>query len=358
MADHDGEGAEDLENVSDPVGGEVSAPVAIVPEGGGAPSGGRRPRWLVPLVVAVVVVAVVVAGLVGWRVVGNRRHDAALDSCSRAVKTLQAKTGPDRLAGYRQAAGIKADQVKDAKTVVAMARSVKDAEGIKEPTIRCKASMSTGDLNATADQARKIDGRYAAVDRAAKAVTASRDAKTLEDARTALDGKREEAARLLADSDGKVADNATRNGLQQAIGQAGQAKGDKAKAYRDAANALQAAIDQVNASMQAKSQADQQAAAQAAQAQAAQQAAQRSGSPQRKSATSNNRRKGYTQSRPTTGQHGGGGGGSAPSTQHSGGFNLQNYPNLWNQLQQGHEGPAIDNQGNCIADCYGWTGSN
>ncbi len=358
MADHDGEGAEDLENVSDPVGGEVSAPVAIVPEGGGAPSGGRRPRWLVPLVVAVVVVAVVVAGLVGWRVVGNRRHDAALDSCSRAVKTLQAKTGPDRLAGYRQAAGIKADQVKDAKTVVAMARSVKDAEGLRKPTVRCKAAMSTGDLNAAAGQARKIDGRYAAVDRAAKAVTASRDAKTLEDARTALDGKKEEAARLLADSDGRVAENATRDTLQQAIDQAGQAKGDQAKAYRDAANALQAAIDQVNASMQAKSQADQQAAAQAAQAQAAQQAAQRSGSPQRKSATSNNRRKGYTQSRPTTGQHGGGGGGSAPSTQHSGGFNLQNYPNLWNQLQQGHEGPAIDNQGNCIADCYGWTGSN
>ena len=56
--------------------------------------------------------------------------------------------------------------------------------------------------------------------------------------------------------------------------------------------------------------------------------------------------------RPTTGQHGGVEGGSAPSTQHSGEFNLQDSPNLWNQVQQGHEGPAIDNQGNCIADCY------
>ena len=251
MADHDGEGAEDLENVSDPVGGEVSAPVAIVPEGGGAPSGGMRPRWLLPLVVAVVVVVVVVAGLVGWRVVENRRHGAALGSCSRAVKTLQDKTGSDRLAQYREAAGIKADQVKDASTVVAMARSVKDAEGIKEPTVRCKASMSTGDLNEAADQARKIDGRYAAVARAAKAVLASRDAKALDDARTALDGKKGEASRLLADSDGKVADNATRDGLQQAIDQAGQAKGDQANACRDAVGALQAAIDRVNASMQA-----------------------------------------------------------------------------------------------------------
>ena len=315
MADQDDEGAAGLGSVSAPVGGEVSAPPAIVPEGGGAPSGGRRPRWLVPVVVAVVVVVVVAAGLVGWRVVESRRHDAALDSCSRVVKALQDKTGPDRLAGWREAAGIKTDQVKDAKTVVAMARSVKNAEGIRQRTIRCKATMSTGDLNEAAGRAEKLDGEYAAVDRAAKAVLASRDAKALEDAKAALNVKKGEASRLLADSDGRVADNATRDGLQQAIDQAGQAKGDKAKAYRDAAAALQAAIDQVNASMQAKSQADQQAAAQAAQA--AQQQAQRQGTTQRRQASSNSGRRGSTQSRRPSyrpsGNRGGGGGGSAPA---------------------------------------------
>ena len=319
MADQDDEGAAGLESMPAPVGDEVSAPAAIVPEDGGDPPGKPRPRWLVPVVVAVVVV-VVVAGLVGWRVVESRRHDAALDSCSRAVKTLKGKTGSDRLAQYREAAGIKADQVKDARTVVAMARSVKDAEGIKEPTIRCNATMSTGDLNATAGQAGKIDGRFAALSKAAKAVTASRDAKALEDARTALDAKREEASRLLADSDGRVADNATRDGLQQAINQAGQAKGDEAKAYRDAANALQAAIDRVNASVQAKSQADQQAAAQAAQAaqqQAQKQPAQRQGTTRHRQTSSNNGRRGSTQTRRPayrpSGNRGGGGGGSAPA---------------------------------------------
>ena len=314
MADHEDEGTMDLQSVSDQVEGEDQAPPAIVSEDGGDLPGKPRPKWLVPVVVAVVVV-VVVAGLVGWRVVENRRHDAALDSCSRAVKALKGKTGSDRLAQYREAAGIKSDQVKDAKTVVAMARSVKDAEGIKEPTIRCNASMSTGELNAAAGQAGKIEGKYAAVARAAKAVTASRDAKALEDARAALDGKKEEASRLLADSDGKVADNATRDGLQQAIDQAGQAKGDKAKAYQDAVGALQAAIDRVNASVQAKSQADQQAAAQAAQA--AQQQAQRQGAAQRRQASSGNGRKGSTQSRGPSyrpsGNRGGGGGGSAPA---------------------------------------------
>ena len=328
MADQDGEGAAGLESMSAPVEGEDPTPAAIVPEDGGDHSGRRRPKWLVPVVVALLAV-VVVAGLVGWRVVESRRHGAALGSCSRAVKTLKGKTGSDRLAQYREAAGVKSDQVKDAKTVAAMRRSVKDAEGIRQPTVRCKPSMSTGELNATADQAGRIDGKYAALSKAAKGVIASRDAKALEDARAALDGKKEEASRLLADSDGKVADNATRDGLQQAINQAGQSKADTAKACRDAADALQAAIDRVNASMQAKSQADQQAAAQAqaqAQAQAAQQAAQRSGSPQRKSATSTNRRKGYTQSRrPSSrpsGNQGGGDSGSAPApsrAQNSGG---------------------------------------
>ena len=322
MADHEDEGTMDLQSVSDQVEGEDQAPPAIVSEDGGDLPGKPRPKWLVPVVVAVVVVVVVVAGLVGWRVVENRRHNAALDSCSRAVKALKGKTGSDRLAQYREAAGIKSDQVKDAKTVVAMARSVKDAEGIKEPTIRCNVTMSTGELNATAGQAGKIDGKYAAVARASRAVIASRDAKALEDARTALDAKKGEASRLLADSDGKVADNATRDGLQQAIDQAGQAKGDKAKAYQDAANALQAAIDQVNASVQAKSQADQQAAAQAAQAQAAQQQAQkqpaqRQGTTRHRQTSSNSGRRGSTQSRRPTyrpsGNRGGGGGGSAPA---------------------------------------------
>ena len=315
MADQDDEGAAGLESMPAPVGGEVSAPAAIMPEDGGDPPGKPRPRWMVPVVVAVVVVVVVVvAGLVGWRVVENRRHDAALDSCRRAVKTLKGKTGSDRLAQYREAAGIKSDQVKDAKTVVAMARSVKDAEGIRQQTIRCKASMSTGDLNEAAGRAEKLDGEYAAVDKAAKAVLASRDAKALEDAKAALNVKKGEASKLLADSDGRVTDAAVRDGLQQAIGQAGQVKGDGAKAYRDAAAALQAAIDRVNASMQARSQADQQAAAQA---QAAQQQAQRQGAAQRQQASSSNGRRGSAQSRrPSSrpsGNRGGGGGGSAPA---------------------------------------------
>ena len=349
MADHDDEGAAGLKSISAPAQGEDPASPAIVPEDGGDPPGRRRPKWLVPVVVAVVVVVVVVAGLVGWRVVESRRHDAALDSCSQAVKALKGKTGSDRLAQYREAAGIKTDQVKDTSTVVAMARSVKDAEGIRQQTIQCKASMSTGELNAAAGQARKIDGKYAAVARAAKAVTASRDAKALDDAWAALDGKKGEASRLLADSDGKVADNATRDGLQQAIDQAGQSKAYTAKACRDEAAALQAAIDRVNASVQAKSQADQQAAAQA-QAQAAQQQAQRQGTTRHRQASSGNGRRGSTQSRrpayrPSS-NRGGGGGGSAPSAPQGGGGDKSWIDELKNQKPIGNHG--CNSAGVCV----------
>ena len=314
MVDHGDEGSTNLRGVSDTIEGESSTPPRIVSEDEGAPSGRPHPRWLVPVIVIVIVTVVAIAGLVGWRVVENRRHDSALESCSRAVKPLQEKTGSARMARYREAFGVKGDQVKDAKTVADMSRSVKTVGGLKQPTAACKASMSTGDLNAEAGRAKKLDGQYAAVSKSARAVLESKDAKTLEDAKTALNAKKDEASKLLDDSDGKVADDATRDNLQTAINQAGQVKGNEAKAYQEAANSLQAAIDRVNASVQAKSQADQQAAAQAAQTQASQQTAKRSKSSQQGSSSSHSRvRRGYTPSRPTTSQRGGGGGGLAPA---------------------------------------------
>ena len=283
------------------------APPTVVPGDEDTTSGRRHRKWLVAVIVAVVVV--VVAGLAGWRVVENRRHGSALESCNRAAKSLQERTSSAKMARYREASGVKADEVKDAKTVTNMSSSVKAADGLKPSLIQCNASMSTGELNTAVSKAKKLDSEYEAVSKAAKAVLASRDAKTLDDAKAALNTKKDEASKLLGDSDGKVADNATRDNLQTAINQAGQIKGDEAKAYQDAAGSLQAAIDRVNESMQAKSQADQQAAAQAAQA--SQQSAQKQGTTQRRSTTTNSGRKGYTQSRRPSGNRGGGGGGSS-----------------------------------------------
>ena len=309
MADQGEDGNTGLQSVSDPVEGESSDLPAIVPEvGGDSSGGGHRSKWLVPVIVAVVVVIAAVAGLVGWRVLESRRHDAALDSCSRAVKALQGKTGPARMAVYLEASGVRENRVKDAQAVRALASSVKAAGGLRPQTVQCKASMSTDALNAVAGKARQESGAYATVGRDARAVLASRDAKVLDAAKATLNAKKGEAAKLLDDSEGKVADNATRDGLQKAIDRAGQVKGAEAKTYQDAVNDLQVAINQVNASVQAKSQADQLAAQQAA-------------------SSNTSGRSGYTPSyRPSYGQ-----GGSwsaptpaqqpAPSTPNGGGYN-------------------------------------
>ena len=272
-----------------------------------------RLRWMIPIVTAAAVVVLIAAGLICWRMVSNREHTQAVERCSGAVARLEKPAGgaDARTAHYQEAAGISSDQVKDVKTVIAMARAVKNAGGIKPQPVRCDASMTTGELKAAADKAEDLNGRNDKLNRAAKAVLASRDAKDLDDARTALAAKKEEASRLLGDSDGKVADNATREALQQAIGQAEQTKGGKAQAWRDAVGPLQSAIDQVNASMQAKTQADQQAAEEAAQ-QAAQAASQQQAQAVQQATPSYGG--GYTPSyRPSHGQGGGGGGWSAPA---------------------------------------------
>lgn len=94
---------------------------------------------------------------------------------------------------------------------------------------------------------------------------------TLETAKTNLTAKLDEASRLLADSDGKVADNATRDALSNAIDAANGLKDGNDPAKIDGARkTVEDAINGVNASVQAKTDADAQAAAAAAAAAQAQ----------------------------------------------------------------------------------------
>ena len=167
-----------------------------------------RTRWVIPVVTAAAVVVLIAAGVVSWRVVSNHReHDQAVKLCSGAIARLEKPAGgaAARTARYQEAAAISSDQVKDVKTVIALARAVKNAGGTRPQPVRCDASMTTEDLKTAADKAEKLNGKYDKLDKAARAVLASRDAKELDDARTALEAKKDEASRLLGDSDGKVA---------------------------------------------------------------------------------------------------------------------------------------------------------
>lgn len=114
-----------------------------------------------------------------------------------------------------------------------------------------------------------------ALDAALKAVRDSKLAKELDTAKSQLRQGIDGAGQTLKDTDGKVADNATRDSLAKAIDEANDTLSRKGvadpKTYTDAKAKLDAAVRQVTDSKASKEQADAEAAAQAqAQAQAAQ----------------------------------------------------------------------------------------
>ena len=315
------------------------------PGGGSGPAGRPRPKWLAPAIILVVVAVLAVAGLAVWKASSNRSHDQALAQCSRQVRAMKDSEQQAEAASstYLQAFAVKEDQVKDTKTVKDLAKAVGKAKHTQVQAFTCKASMPAGDLQAMAGKAERTEDVYRSLDKAAKAVLASRDAKSLEDAKTALNAKKDEASTLLSDSDGKVADNAVRDSLQQAISQAGSIKDDKAEAYQDAAAALQSAIDQVNTSIQQKNQADQAAPP----AQAAAPAARRPAPAQQRPAPSTSReRQSYTPSRQPAYNHGGSSAPAAPAAPAAPQENTSNWrERLKNQKPIGNHGCNPD--GSC-----------
>lgn len=109
--------------------------------------------------------------------------------------------------------------------------------------------------------------------KAMDAVTGSVDAKTLADAKNALQSTVDGADRTYTDSDGKVQDDATRDALKTALDAAKKVLADDgvadAKEYTDQKTAVDNAVKTVNDSIAAKDQADAEAKAQAEAAAAA-----------------------------------------------------------------------------------------
>ncbi|RBP98819.1 hypothetical protein [Bifidobacterium xylocopae] len=245
-------------------GGKQAAPTSPAKRSGRA---SVRRTLAVSTVVALLAASAAAAYLVEVQT-PRARHDGAVAACQEAAGRLEraGRAGESkRAAGARD---VQAGQVADAKTVSDYQRAVKAITKVKP--VSCDASQSTADLREAARRmdaaAARRDDQAKAVERAAKAVLASRDAKSLADARAALKTKQDEGSKLLADSEGKAADNGTRDRLRGAIDAAGKVSSSKPDDYRKAQAAIQASIDAVNASMQAKADADAQAAAQSTQA--------------------------------------------------------------------------------------------
>ena len=259
---------------------EILEPVETPAENITEPSkdGRKCPKWLLPLVAAVCAVILVVAGIIGWNAYSGAKLAEAKEACATAADTVRNNANEYNAllnGDAADAAAVKAEQVKDSKTVESLGKELKAMAPEYEG---CVAENAQG-LDAAAvklnEQADWYETHEKSLSKAVKAVTESKAAKTLETAKTNLTAKLDEAAKLLTDSDGKVQDNTTRETLTNAIDAATRLKdANDATKIDKARKTLEDAINGVNASVQAKTDADAQAAAAAAAAAQAQAQAQ------------------------------------------------------------------------------------
>ena len=255
---------------------EILEPVETPAENITEPSkdGRKCPKWLLPLVAAVCAVILVVAGIIGWNAYSGAKLAEAKEACATAADTVRNNANEYNAllnGDAADAAAVKAEQVKDSKTVESLG---KELEASAPEYEGCVAENAQGLDAATVklnEQADWYETHEKSLSKAVRAVAESKAAKRLDDAKTNLTAKLDEASKLLADSDGKVADNATRDALSNAIDAANGLKDGNDPAKIDGARkTVEDAINGVNASVQAKTDADAQAAAAAAAAAQAQ----------------------------------------------------------------------------------------
>lgn len=237
-------------------------------------------KKLTAIIIAVIVVAL--AGIGGGYAYwthheGNACHEAVAQA-ENADKALMKAVDEATATTY------KADQLKEPKLLGKLNEQVKKAESLKgipdDNPSEWLAWRLASARKANATDADEANAQAKALNAALKAVRDSKLAKELDTAKAQLKRGIDGASKTLRDTDGKVADNATRDGLKKAIDEANDTLSKKGvtdpKTYTDAKAKLDAAVRQVTDSKAAKEQADAEAAAQAqaAQAQAAAAAAQ------------------------------------------------------------------------------------
>lgn len=169
----------------------------------------RRPKWLAPAAVGCVLALLAVGGVAGCRMWSARELAEAREACAVAADGVRgAANDYNALVNGKaaDASAAAADQVKDARTVDALAKALKTTVPEYEG---CVADSKAGLDEATSKldrQAAWYKTHTGSLSKAVKAVESSRLDKTVED-----------AEKLLADSKGRVADEKTRSMLEKAL---------------------------------------------------------------------------------------------------------------------------------------------
>lgn len=250
-------------------------------------------KKLTAIIIAVVVVAL--AGIGGGYAYwthheGNAYHEAVAQA-ENADKALSKAVDEATATTY------KVDQLKEPKLLDKLDTAIGKAKALKgipnDAPSEWLAWQLASARKANATDADEADAQAKALNAALKAVRDSKLAKELDGAKDQLKRGIDSAGKTLKDTDGKVADNATRDSLTKAIAEANSALSKKGvtdpKAYTDAKAKLDAAVKRVTDSKAAKEKADAEAAAQAQAAAAQAQAAAAAAQPQSSYSQSYNR---------------------------------------------------------------------
>ncbi len=109
---------------------EILEPVETPAENITEPSkdGSRRPKWLPPLVAAVCAVILVAAGIIGWNAYSGAKLAEAKEACVTAADTVRNNANEYNAllnGDAADAAAVKAEQVKDSKTVESLGKELK-----------------------------------------------------------------------------------------------------------------------------------------------------------------------------------------------------------------------------------------
>lgn len=215
-----------------------------------------RPKWLVPLVAGLCALALVVADGIGWKIWSDRRLAEAEAACATASDAARGAMNDWNTLVNGDAADlleVKADQVKDAKTLDAL----KTALDVEAPEYEgCVADGKDGletAIDELDDAAAWYEKHAGSLKKAVDAVNDSKLAKTIDTAKT-----------LLESSNGNVQDDKTREELSKAIEAKDEAAIAKAsKAVNDSIAAKQKADEEAKAKAQAEADAKAAAAANA-----------------------------------------------------------------------------------------------
>lgn len=106
----------------------VETAAANVAEARGGVDGRRRPKWLLPLIAVVCAVVLVVAGVVGWNMYRGAKLAEAKEACATAADGVRNNANEYNAllnGDAADAAAIKAEQVKDSKTVESLGKELK-----------------------------------------------------------------------------------------------------------------------------------------------------------------------------------------------------------------------------------------